>query len=96
MPEWRVFSIVLTISIIDNIYKISDAIWITIGWYDFDNFTNNNNKKSVYNNNKQSVYNNNKQSVYNNNNKQSVYNNNKQSAYNNNKSTYNNNNKISI
>jgi hypothetical protein len=39
MPEWRVFSIVLAISIIDNIYKISDAIWITIGWYEFDNFT---------------------------------------------------------
>ena len=39
MPEWRVFSILLAISIIDNIYKISDAIWITIGWYDFDNFT---------------------------------------------------------
>jgi hypothetical protein len=31
MPEWLVFSIVLAISIIDNIYKISDAIWITIG-----------------------------------------------------------------
>jgi hypothetical protein len=39
MPEWRVFSILLAISIIDNIYKISDAIWITIGRYDFDNFT---------------------------------------------------------